>query len=92
MGASEPAYEQVGSFARCLTIERHQGCWPTGETHKVGAPPVGLDRKDFDLVNAPVDRLFESVCGHDAEVPSLQRSTRSRKRRSYREYDWRQAK
>lgn len=92
MGSFEPADQQVGSFVWSLAVERHESPRATGETDQIGPPAMRLNGENLDLVNVPVDGLFESVCVHDAELPGAWRSMRSGKRRFYREQEWRQAK
>lgn len=60
----QPAAQLSGGFDRCLAVEGHQGRRSAGRTRDLCPPFVDADARDFDVVLAPVDDLFEAVNVH----------------------------
>jgi len=80
MREREPSHQLHGGFVRGCAIERHERRGHAGPPGDLGPPPVGLDRRRLDDIEAPADFLFESLCqrGHGrqpADVGSEPKST-----------------
>ena len=67
MCAGQPGAELLGGFTGRGTVEGHQGGWHSRNADDVGAPAVGRDGGDLDVIGVTGDDLFEMMNGwcHD---------------------------
>jgi hypothetical protein len=59
----EPAGQQIRCFFGGRTVERHQRCRHPGQASKL-RPPLGANRRDFNLIRASADIVLEAMNVH----------------------------
>ena len=63
MSQDEPTGQQIRCFFGGRTVERHQRCRHPGQASKL-RPPLGANRRDFNLIRASADIVLEAMNVH----------------------------